>query len=194
MKKTLFWGICFLFIFIYTQPVEACSPYISQWEKVSCLDTDNDNYCEEFELGIELVAGNGCTNSVYVVFTDDTDNVLGKAGPWTITGTVPAYYYVTIYADWFNLQSPAYVLIMPNLYEALGDVNSDASVDLQDTLLFLKGMTAVAPHGTMNPGADANGDSRLCIEDALYTLQFISNLRTHEWLDGWAEGVSVDTP
>lgn len=166
MKKTLFWGICFLFIFIFAQAGTACDINFAGDYGISWT---NEGFTTRLD---PYVTEDGCTKSAYVVFKDYEGNVLGKGGPWTITGTDTVYYYVTI-----NLQSPTPIEIYADLYEALGDVNSDASVDLQDTLLFLKGMTAIAAPGSMNPGADVNGDNKLCLEDAIYTLQIVSGLK-----------------
>ena len=196
MKKTLYWGIGFLVIFIFAQAGTACYIDFGDVGIVEGTEVDNDHdfFYEQFDVRINLTAKDGCSYSVYVVFKDDTDNVLGEAGPWTVTGNDPTNHIVTIYDNWFTLPAPDYVNIWMYLHPR-GDVNSDAAIDLQDTILFLKGLTAVAAPGAMNPGADANDDTKLNMEDAIYTLQILSGLKEPVELTNSAIfGVPLDTP
>ena len=59
----------------------------------------------------------------------------------------------------------------------LGDVNSDGSVDLKDTIFILKIITGIDTTEEINLGGDVNEDEKIGIEELIYTIQVISNKR-----------------
>jgi hypothetical protein len=58
-----------------------------------------------------------------------------------------------------------------------GDVNSDETVDLEDTILILKLIAGIDTTEEINLGADVNDDGKISIEEVIYTLQVISGLK-----------------
>ncbi len=58
-----------------------------------------------------------------------------------------------------------------------GDVDNSAAVDITDGILALQLLAGIAPSATLWPAADLNGDQRLGMEEAIYVLQKVAELR-----------------
>ena len=59
----------------------------------------------------------------------------------------------------------------------LGDINSDGTVDLKDTIFILKIITRIDTTEEINLGGDVNEDEKIGIEELIYTIQVISDKR-----------------
>lgn len=112
---------------------------------------------------------------------DNAGNYQGIYEGFTLNGT----YHVNLYAKdsqgTFSLPGLTRIIQTGGQGFAKGDMNGDLSVNLADAILALK-ITAGADSSGMivpdypNSGADANGDSRIGMEDAVYILQKVAGL------------------
>lgn len=59
----------------------------------------------------------------------------------------------------------------------MGDVNEDDIVDLKDFILVVQVVTGITPSQTIYREADANGDDKIGIEEAVFILEEIANYR-----------------
>ena len=66
---------------------------------------------------------------------------------------------------------------MEKAADSKGDVNDDSSVDLADAILALQVMAGIEPSATAHKEADVNGDNKIGIEEVIYILQKVSELR-----------------
>jgi hypothetical protein len=58
-----------------------------------------------------------------------------------------------------------------------GDINADDIVDLSDAIIAGQIMSGISLFATVNPGADVNGDYKIGLEEMIYILQDISEIR-----------------
>jgi len=67
---------------------------------------------------------------------------------------------------------------------AKGDIDEDGDVDLADAVLALQVISGLNPSGIRSDyassGADVNGDNKIGIEEIIYTLQIISDMREEQ--------------
>ena len=60
-----------------------------------------------------------------------------------------------------------------------GDVNGDASVDLQDAILSIQIAAGIIPASPIYLQADVNADGKIGLEEAFYALQTAAELRSY---------------
>jgi plastocyanin len=75
-----------------------------------------------------------------------------------------------------NASLPAFTLSVVNGLLA-GDVNGSGAVDLEDLYLVQEILAGRTPSQTIHTGADVNGDGNIGMEEALYILQRVSQIR-----------------
>ncbi|MEE4356361.1 MAG: chitobiase/beta-hexosaminidase C-terminal domain-containing protein [Desulfococcaceae bacterium] len=112
---------------------------------------------------------------------DNAGNYHGSYGEFTLNGT----YHVNIYAKdskgTFSLPGLTRIIQTNGQGFAKGDINGDMNLNLADAILALKVTVGADSSGMIvpdypNSGADANGDSRIGMEDAVYILRKVAGL------------------
>jgi hypothetical protein len=58
-----------------------------------------------------------------------------------------------------------------------GDVDGDLDTDLVDVILTLQILAGITPSSTVNKAAGVNADSKIGLDDLIYILQIVAELR-----------------
>jgi hypothetical protein len=99
---------------------------------------------------------------------------------------------VRVAVDTINITSPASSTWTKDVAVSTlkGDLNSDTIVNLTDAIMAMQVLAGSQPLGIRAnypiSGADVNGDGRIGLEEAIYILQDLSDLRVHPFgTSGW---------
>jgi hypothetical protein len=88
------------------------------------------------------------------------------------TKTLTVYFTPTDTETYTHAQKTVSLVVRP----AMGDVNADGAVNVQDAIVVLQLLSAQTS-STANVGADVNGDAVIDMTEALFILQKASGLR-----------------
>ena len=58
-----------------------------------------------------------------------------------------------------------------------GDIDNSKTIDLRDAILAIKIVSGISPTQIIYDAADANGDGKIGLEEAIYALQVVAGLK-----------------